>query len=193
MGTAIGLFRDVKLDGTASVPAEAAMRADIDLVEAARHGDRGAFGQLYCRFAPMVYGVLLARVPRSAAEDLVQDVFVAALSQLHTLRRNAAFPGWLATIARNRANDHHRRTQELEELSEDLAATGGPDAEAVTVLAVIRSLPTAYREPLILRLVEGMTGDEIAVRTGLRPASVRVNLHRGMKKLRERLGKEGRS
>ena len=43
-------------------------------------------------------------------------------------------------------------------------------------------------ETLVLRLVEGMTGPEIAARTGLTAASVRVNLHRGMKQLRERLG-----
>ena len=47
-------------------------------------------------------------------------------------------------------------------------------------------------ETLVLRLVEGMTGPEIAARTGLQPASVRVNLHRGMKLLRERLGMKGR-
>jgi RNA polymerase sigma-70 factor (ECF subfamily) len=49
-------------------------------------------------------------------------------------------------------------------------------------------LPEAYRETLVLRLVEGMTGPEIAARTGLTAASVRVNLHRGMKQLREKLG-----
>ena len=52
----------------------------------------------------------------------------------------------------------------------------------------IRDLPEAYRETLVLRLVEGMSGDEIAARTGLTSASVRVNLHRGIKMLRERLG-----
>ena len=41
----------------------------------------------------------------------------------------------------------------------------------------------------MLRLVEGLTGPEIAMRTGLTPASVRVNLHRGMKLLREKLGR----
>ena len=56
------------------------------------------------------------------------------------------------------------------------------------MLETIRQLPDAYRETLILRLVEGMTGPEIAVRTGLTAASVRVNLHRGMKLLREKLG-----
>jgi RNA polymerase sigma-70 factor (ECF subfamily) len=61
------------------------------------------------------------------------------------------------------------------------------------VLAAIRRLPEAYREPLILRLVEGMTGPEIAARTGLTAGSVRVNLHRGMHMLRETLGKEAAS
>ena len=51
----------------------------------------------------------------------------------------------------------------------------------------IRSLPEAYSETLLLRLVEGMTGSEIALRTGLTPESVRVNLCRGMKMLREKI------
>jgi RNA polymerase sigma-70 factor (ECF subfamily) len=55
------------------------------------------------------------------------------------------------------------------------------------VLDVIRTLPEAYRDTLLMRLVEGMSGAEIAERSGLTPASVRVN-HRGMKMLREKLG-----
>jgi RNA polymerase sigma-70 factor (ECF subfamily) len=53
-------------------------------------------------------------------------------------------------------------------------------------------MPEAYRETLVLRLVEGMTGNEIAERTGLKPESVRVNLHRGMVLLRQALGVGGR-
>ena len=60
--------------------------------------------------------------------------------------------------------------------------------EAQHALAAIRSLPEAYRETLMLRLVEGMTGPEISVRTGLTPGTVRVNLHRGMGLLRKALG-----
>ena len=71
---------------------------------------------------------------------------------------------------------------------EDRAATSAEMAQAAAVLAAIRELPDAYRETLILRLVEGMTGPEIAARTGLTPGSVRVNLHRGMQQLREKLG-----
>ena len=100
--------------------------------------------------------------------------------------------GWLAMIARNRAMDFHRRKRETEELNEDLASQSRSesDREAARVLEVICGLPEAYRETLVLRLVEGMTGPEIAGRTGLTPASVRVNLHRGMKLLREKLALE---
>lgn len=158
-----------------------------DLVRAAQVGDREAFGTLYERFGPMVHGLLLARVPPADVDDLVQDVFLAALRQLPALRSPAAFGGWLATIARNRAADHHRRPPH-EALDEDQYATQpGAGTEALAALAAIRSLPAAYRETLVLRLVEGMTGQEIADRTGLTPASVRVNLHRGMKRLREAL------
>jgi RNA polymerase sigma-70 factor, ECF subfamily len=163
-------------------------RADI---VAARSGDRAAFGRLYARYLPMVHGLLLARVPRVEAEDLVQEVFMQALRKLSTLREPRAFGGWLATIARNRAHDYFRRSRSSEDLPDEIpAAKDSADTEALAALAAIRRLPEAYRETLILRLVEGMSGPEIATRTGLTPGSVRVNLHRGMAQLREILGKE---
>ena len=78
----------------------------------------------------------------------------------------------------------------MEQLPDNLAHHDAPTAEAYEVLEVIRGLPEAYSETLIMRLVEGMTGPEIAERTGLTPGSVRVNLHRGMKLLRQQLGVE---
>ena len=103
-----------------------------------------------------------------------------------------AFGGWLATIARNRAHDYHRQWEDHaglpEHAAESVAGKRSSTIEAVAILAAIRSLPETYRETLFLRLVEGMTGPEIAVRTGLSPDSVRVNLCRGMKLLREKLG-----
>src|SRR5213594_4395872 len=163
---------------------------DVLLAHAAREGDRPAFGKLYDRFARMVHGILLARVPRSEVDDLVQDVFLQALRRVHTLRDPSAFGPWLAMIARNRAMDFHRRNRETSELSDEIAARDPQQAEAVAVFSAIKDLPEAYRETLMLRLVEGMTGQEIADRTGLTAASVRVNLHRGMKLLREKLGGE---
>jgi RNA polymerase sigma-70 factor (ECF subfamily) len=167
----------------------------VSLVAAAREGDRGAFGRLYERYARMVHGILLGRVPVAEVEDLVQDVFVRAMRQVHTLRDVNAFGGWLATVARNRANDYHRRSVETVEFLEDSPSQSGEKPrsrgqadDGTAILALIRGLPEAYRETLILRLVEGMTGPEIAERTGLTAGSVRVNLHRGMQMLREKLG-----
>lgn len=165
------------------------VRDETHWVEAALRGERDAFERLYDRYAAMVHGILLARVPRIDVEDLVQEVFLTVFRRLTTLRDPAAFPGWIAMIARNRATDHLRRVLRTEELSEDLPADNPSQAqaEAKAILGAIRSLPEAYRETLVLRLVEGMTGPEIAARTGLTPGSVRVNLHRGMAQLREKL------
>lgn len=161
---------------------------DTALVVAAREGDRAAFGRLYDRYARMVHGILLARIPHGEVSDLVQDVFLQALRHLHSLRDHGAFGGWLAMIARNRANDFHRHNREMHELPEEIGGPHPRHAEAHAALKAIQSLPEAYRETLMLRLVEGMTGPEIAARTGMSPGSVRVNLHRGMKQLREKLG-----
>ena len=146
------------------------------------------FARLFETHAPMVHGILLARVPRADADDLVQDVFVAALERLQTLRNGEAVGAWLAAIARNRVTDFLRTRPALVELPADLAARDDPRrAEVAEVLRAIRSLPEAFREPLVLRLVEGMNGQEIADRCGFTYDSVRVNLHRGMQKLREAL------
>ena len=168
---------------------------DSSLVVAAREGDRAAFGGLYARYARMVHGILLARVPAHDVDDLVQDVFLRALPRLCDLRDVARFGPWLAAITRNRANDYYRQTRAVAAVTESLpedeaelpASNTAPDPEAAAILALARSLPETYREILILRLVEGMTGPEISARTGLTPGSVRVNLHRGMQQLREKL------
>ena len=176
---------------TSSDPAES---PESMIVRSVLAGDRDMFGRLYELYAPLVHGVLLARMPRSEVEDVVQDIFLHALRKLHTLRDANAFGPWIAMIARNRAMDFHRRSRETVEVTDDLKSNDSSGAKAEEILAIIRTLPDAYRETLVLRLVEGMTGPEIAGRTGLTPASVRVNLHRGMKLLRTKLGfKEGLS
>src|SRR5438067_4397526 len=149
------------------------------LVDEAKDGDQVAFGSLYQQYARMVHGILLARVPRPEVEDLVQDVFLLAWRRLRSLRDTRAFGGWLAMIARNQAIDYHRQAPKTVELDPRLLKQHPPEPEALAVLDTIRNLPEAYRETLILRLVEGLTGPEIARQTGLTPDSVRVNLHRG--------------
>jgi RNA polymerase sigma-70 factor (ECF subfamily) len=169
-------------------PLESTDSIGANLVHAVLAGNRDLFGRLYELYAPLVHGVLLARLPRSEVEDMVQEIFLHALRKLHTLRDARAFGPWIAMIARNRAMDFHRRSRDTVEVTEDLRSSDSSGAKAEEILAIIRTLPDAYRETLVLRLVEGMTGPEIATRTGLTAASVRVNLHRGMKLLRGKLG-----
>jgi RNA polymerase sigma-70 factor, ECF subfamily len=175
--------------------------ADAALVRAARDGDRAAFGSLYERYSRMVHGVLLTKVPAGEVDDLVQDVFLKALRRLPTLRETRSFGAWLATIARNLANDYHRHSVSGDQLADepspnDIDHSGiseNHEGRAATILNAVRSLPDAYREALILRLVEGMTGPEIAARTGMTHGSVRVNLHRGMEQLRAKLSPKSSS
>ena len=131
-----------------------ATAVEVVLVTAALEGDREGFGRLYGLYAPLVHGILLARVPRAEVDDLVQDIFLHAFRKLNTLRDRAAFGPWIAMIARNRAVDFHRRTRETVEITDDMGGSNTSDSRATEILELIRSLPEAYRETLVLRLVE---------------------------------------
>ena len=150
------------------------------------------FNDLYKAYGPLVHGILLARLPRDEVPDVLQDVFLAAFRNLSSLRDKNAAGGWLVKIARNHAANFYRTSRRTEKLVDDIEGRSDLHNEAAEVLNAIKTLPEAYCETLILRLVEGMTGEEIAGHTGRKPESVRVNLHRGMTMLRERLGIEGK-
>ncbi|MGI8882650.1 MAG: RNA polymerase sigma factor [Pyrinomonadaceae bacterium] len=184
------LFARNETNASAIIPTTEAVKPKARLVERVCAGDEEAFDEFYRMFAPMVHGVILARVSRDEADDIVQEVFISAYKNINNLRDKNAVGAWLAMIARNRAAEFYRQTKPTEELSEEMPGNESPHSEANEILAAIRALPETYKETLVLRLVEGMTGPEIAERTGLTPESVRVNLHRGMKLLRRKLGIE---
>lgn len=180
----------------------APLDGDLDQVlRRARRGDGDAFAEIYQRFARTVHGIVLARVGSQDAEDIAQEVFLAIHRGLGSVRDGVALPAWICTVARNQSIDHGRRQDRrptvlrlVEEPPQDRPQSAGTaeDRElAERVLALIRQLPDAYRETLILRLVEDMTGPEIARQTGMTHGSVRVNLNRGMNLLRPLLRQEG--
>ena len=152
-------------------PADATMVSDV---ARARDGDRLAFDLLHRRHAAAVHGLLLAHRSADDVDDLLQEVFLTAWRRLSTLREDESFGPWLLAIARNAR-----------------AAAVDETCRANEILGLVRQLPEAYRETLALRLIEGFSGPEIAAATGLTHGSVRVNLHRGMQLLRERLRAEG--
>lgn len=169
-------------------------------VSRAQRGDRDAFAVLYAAFARTVHAIVLGYVGAGAAEDVTQEVFSSVFTTIGRLREPAAFPAFLCTAARNAARDvlrQQRRAPRGEPVAELAAREPSPLASAeqreaaAQVLAVIATLPETYRETLLLRLVAGLSGPEIAERTGLTHGSVRVNLTRGMAMLRPLLQESG--
>lgn len=172
---------------------EPACADDHALVIAARQGDRAAIARLYRRFSPVIHATLITRTRPADVDDLVHDVFLEAIRRLDSLRDANAFGAWIRTIARRRAIDLSRRnarhTQPLDHTTE-CVATPAPALTPERVLEAITSLPGAYRDALAMRLIEGLTGPEIARRTGRSHDAVRTNLHRGMQQLRRLLAEE---
>lgn len=179
---------------------ETGARAELSeiarLVERAQGGDPEAFRSLHAHFALSVHAVLVARLPAADADDGLQETFVLAWKRLPSLRERGSIGPWLHAIARNVARDRRREMRDAgARLVEVPAGIESPATERGElrgrVMEHLRSLPDAYRETLAMRLIEGMSGPEIAAATGLTAGSVRVNLCRGMNLLRELLEKEG--
>lgn len=158
-------------------------------VREARCGSQSAFADLHRRFVPLVHGILIGRFRPALADELTQDCFALAFGRLAQLKEDHKFGPWIATIAR-RMPAAAQGEVATDDLPEHASTDASPEdrAEAERILRALASLPEAYRETLALRLVEGLGGAEIAALTGLTPDSVRVNLHRGMAKLRAVLG-----
>lgn len=175
----------------------AAGDAARDLAGRAARGDRDAWEALYRAYGPVIHGILLARrLSPADADDLTQEVFLKAIRAISTLHDAERFGPWLCAIARNMALAHRRTLWRRAGLllgwarARPEAESPRPDHDgpsAQRALEAIASLPEAYRETLMLRLVEQLSGPEIAERTGLTEGSVRVNLSRGMKLLRAAL------
>jgi RNA polymerase sigma-70 factor (ECF subfamily) len=166
------------------------------LVARARAGDREAFDAIHVRYAAMVHAIVLAHGPQREAADLTQEVFLRVFTDFPKLRSEETACSWIAGIARNVARDRLRSRRATQALPDDLADAREHQrnrglAEAREILEAIRALPEAYRETLVMRLVESMTGPEIAERTGMTHGSVRVNLHRGMGLLATELARRG--
>jgi RNA polymerase sigma-70 factor (ECF subfamily) len=162
-------------------------------VAQAKDGSQEACSWLYRRYLPLVHGLLLTRFRPAIADELTQECFALAFQRLRQLREPAHFGAWIATIARHLRSPESAHEESMPEQFDvqDPDADPSRQAEAAHLLAAIRSLPGNYAETLALRLIEGMSGAEIAQLTGLTPDSVRVNLHRGMRKLREIMDTSG--
>jgi len=88
---------------------------------------RTALGGCMSDTPEMVHGLLLAKVRREEADDLVQEVFLIAMRRISALRDPNRFGAWLSASARNLANDHYRRMRPTASLMEDPTRDGRPN------------------------------------------------------------------
>ena len=163
---------------------------DEDLIAASAAGDREAFGALYRRRRPDVYRFALHMTgSRAAADDIVQDVFLAIMRDAHRYRAGSSgFVPWLLGIARNHARRHaaQRAMGALDELDERGLEPDDPvarDEELARLRAGLAALPSRYREAVVLCDLEELPYVEAANVIGCAVGTVRSRLHRGRARL----------
>ncbi len=190
--------------GRRAVESEAERTAE--LVRRARGGDERAFRDLMSAYRGAFYGLARRYAGSHAdADDVLQDAFVKVFQNLEALTQPEAFFPWARRIIVNTALDHlrsRRRARQYEvappeRFAEDHADTllEPPDRRVerdeffARLERAIRSLPPRQREIVVLHDVEGLSTEEVAVRCGCPPATVRSNLFYGREKLRAALGR----
>jgi RNA polymerase sigma-70 factor (ECF subfamily) len=161
-----------------------------DVLARAQHGDGRAFEQIFTTLAPVVAGYLRLQGSREP-DDLTSEVFVGVLRTIGSFRGGEAeFRSWLFTIAHRRLSDERRglgRRPPPEPLDGVVERAGGDDVEADVTRALedarIRELCAALRpdqrDVLLLRLLAGLTIDEIAGMLGKSPGAVKQIQRRG--------------
>jgi RNA polymerase sigma-70 factor, ECF subfamily len=163
--------------------------AETALVRAAMKGDGNATEQLFhlCA-ADLTRWVSRVVLGSDDAQDIVQDTFVTAFTQLKSLKQPEAFRGWLRTIALTQVRRRFRKQRLLRRLGfsdaepvelESLISEDAPPevvAEVRQVATLLRQLPTDEALALVLRRVEGYRLEEIAEQLGLSLATVKRRL-----------------
>lgn len=172
-----------------------------DVIDRARGGDRGAFGELYDVHVDAVYRYVLYRVREpSDAEDLTSEVFTRAFANIHRYRwQGKSFLAWLYTIARNAVTDRRRRERPTVELDDAFGvAEEGPTAHdrAVTgeqvdaLRGAVKHLTSEQQEVLVLRFVENMSSRQVAKVLGKNEGAIRALQFRALGRLRKLLTSE---
>ncbi len=176
--------------------------ADEQLVRATLDGDVSAFGTLVERHWNMVSALALSRTADAAeAEDVAQESFLKAYSQLHRLRQPARFAGWLSKITLQECTNVVRKSirrrtalrcqavaaEELWTMPVCSSNPGLSESQICFVRQTVSALPEKSQRLIIMRFVAGLSAVQIAEQLGKRPGTVRVWLHRAYKILRKDL------
>jgi RNA polymerase sigma-70 factor (ECF subfamily) len=175
---------------------------DRQLVRAALDGEASAFGTIVEKYWNMVVALALSKIADAAeAEDIAQESFLKAYSQLSSLKDPSRLAGWLSKITMQQCSNSLRRafrgkravgyrTTPVEALDAQPAISANPGLtqnQIHFVRQTVRQLPEKFRTLVIMRFVADLSTVQIAKQLGKRPGTVRVWLHRAYKILRKDL------
>jgi RNA polymerase sigma factor (sigma-70 family) len=158
------------------------------LMAAAQRGESRAYEQLLRELDHWLRGYYARRrLPPIAAEDARQEALLAVHANRHTYAPNRPFGPWVAAIARYKWVDHLRETARSAALSldEDMASADHvePALSSIAIAELLRRLKPAQATVIRLVKLEGITIEGASRATGQSVALVKVNIHRGLKKL----------
>jgi RNA polymerase sigma-70 factor (ECF subfamily) len=181
------------------------LEQEKQLVERARN-DTGAFGELYDRYYPQIFGYILRRTANiGSAQDITSEVFFKAITNIKKFQwREIPFSAWLFRIATHEIANYSRKNNHkhlsLEEIVDSIDIPDGSsieddliEAEAELIrhaeyLALHKNLSRLsikYQEVITLRFFENKQIKEIGEILGKQEGTVKSLLHRGLKKLRK--------
>jgi RNA polymerase sigma factor (sigma-70 family) len=169
---------------------------DERLVGLAQQGDSRAIAELVSRSRPRVrrFAHTLCRSSEDA-EEAAQEALIVLYRQIGTLRVAAALTGWLFQVVRNEcirrsriAVRLHHQAAGVERSAEDVAIAR---LELARIAESIARLEPDQRAVLVLRDVEGLSGDDAAERLGLTRAAMKSRLHRARESFRLQFGQDG--
>jgi len=175
--------------------------ATLDCIRRARAGDVDAFEVLYREHSGRLFAlcIRLQAGDRPEATELMQDVFIKAWRRLDTFRGDSAFSSWLHRMAVNtmleNARSDRRRSARVLSMEDTSLLPGAARSSGVDLKMdmeeAVASLPRGARLAFVLHDVEGYQHQEIAQQLGVSVGTVKAQLHRARRLLRERL--EGNS
>lgn len=172
------------------------LQTPTDLVSRARAGDRAAFDALYDEHVGHVYAVCLRMTADvRTAERLTQDAFVRAWRGLSTFRGDSLFSSWLHRLVVNVVLEDVRKEQRRERRVGLVADPGALDARTTAADAdarldierAVSALPPGARRVLVLHDILGHPQAEVAAMLGIAVGTVKAQLHRARRLLREKL------
>lgn len=158
--------------------------------------DPRKFGVLYKKYANPVYRYIFTRTGnKQIAEDVTSQTFLSALESFKKFRQDGNFGSWLFTIARNKVNDHFRRSKTVSPIHEAELMSDGSDPlassiqsdQSNTVQALIKSLSEDEQELLRLRFIAELSYSNIAHLSHKSEDAVKKSIYRLLARLQSQV------